>query len=89
MPLVENNAAFFADFGVPATIAGAPVAVIFDNEYMASLDVESSNPLALASAADVAAVAHGDAVVIGTASYTIAGIQPDGTGFTILELEKV
>jgi len=27
--------------------------------------------------------------VIAAVDYTVAGIQPDGTGFTILELEKV
>jgi len=89
MALVENRAAFFADFGVPATIAGNPVSVIFDNEYLASLGVESSNPVALADDADVVGLAHGDAVVIGAVNYTVAEIQPDGTGFTIIELEKV
>jgi len=89
MALTEDFSAFMADFGVPATIGGAPVTVIFDNEYLAALDVESSNPVALAASADVSAVVQGDAAVISAVNYTVAGIQPDGTGMTILELEKV
>ena len=89
MPFSENRAAFFADFGVSATIAGNPAIVIFDNEYLASLGVESSNPVALADDADVVGLAHGDAVVIAAVNYTVAGIQPDGTGMTAIELEKV
>jgi len=89
MALTEDFSAFMADFGVAATIGGLPVTVIFDNEYLAALDVESSNPVALAASAVVSAVAQGDAAVINAVNYTVAGIQPDGTGMTILELEKV
>ena len=89
MALVEDRAAFFVDFGVVATIGGNPVTVIFDNEFLASLDVESSNPVALANSDDLAGVSHGTTVVIDSVSYTVAGLQPDGTGFTVIELEAV
>ena len=78
---------FLADFGVSAVIAGPPVTVIYDNDFMAGLEVESSNPVALAASADVAGVAHGDPVVINGVNHTVVGKKPDGTGFTLLELE--
>jgi len=93
MSFVENRAAFFADFGVTATIAGAPVSVIFDNDFLASLGIESSNPMAYAAASDVASVVQGDAVEIPAGPFseafigTVVGVQPDGTGFTVLELQ--
>ncbi len=80
---------FLADFGVPAVIAGNAVTVIFDNEFMAGLDIESSNPVALAASNDVASVVHGDPVVISGVNHTVVGKKPDGTGFTLLELEVV
>ncbi len=99
MPFTENRAVFFADFGVPALIGqvvgvpadvlGDPVTVIFDNEYLASLGVESSNPVALADDADVAGVSQGISVIVNAVNYTVAESQPDGTGFTVLELERV
>jgi len=92
MPPIEDRSVFFADFGVTATIAGAPVRVIFDNEFLASMDVESSNPVALALTSDVAAVAHGAAVSIPAGEFTesftgtVIEHKPDGTGFSVMEL---
>ena len=93
MSIIEDRTAYFADFGVDAQIAGEPVRVIFDNEFLASMDVESSNPVALALTSDVAAVAHGAAVSIPAGEFTesfsgtVIEHKPDGTGFSIIELE--
>jgi len=86
---IEDRAPFFADFGEVATIGGSPVSVIFDKDFIASLEIESSNPVAVIDEADAAAVVHGTAVVIRSVNYTVVGIHPDGTGMTVLELEKV
>jgi len=86
---IEDRAPFFADFGETATLGGLPVTVIFDKDFIASLEIESSNPVVLMDEADAAAVAHGAAVVIRSVNYTVIGIHPDGTGMTVLELEKV
>jgi len=92
---IEDRAAFFSDFSVLATIASAPARVIFDNDFLAAMDVESSNPVALALTSDVSAVAHGAAVSIPAGEFTEAFTgtviehKPDGTGFSLIELEAV
>jgi len=87
MAFIEHRAPFFADFGEAATIAGRSVTVIFDSAFMASLDIESSNPVALIDDVELGAVSHGDAVVLRGVQYTVVGVHPDGTGMTVLELE--
>jgi len=90
---IEDRTAYFADFGVVATIGGNPVRVIFDNEYMAQLDVESSNPVAQAQSSDLVGVSHGTSIDIHAGDFneaftgTVIGEpKPDGTGFAYLEL---
>jgi len=90
----EDRAVFLSDFGVTATIGGNPVRVIFDNEYLAQLDVESSNPVALAQSPDMAGLPNGTAIDIPAGDFsdaftgTVIEQKPDGTGFIMLELEK-
>jgi len=84
-----DRAAFFdpEEFGVAATIGGGTVNGIFDNGYVAELDVESTRPTFTCATADVSTVAHGDSITISGTAYTVRGIEPDGTGVTTLVLE--
>jgi len=95
MSFASDKDVFLSDFGAAAVIGGSSVSVIFDHAYLASLDIETSNPVALAKSADVANVNRGDAVAIAAGDFNdafngkVVGIQPDGTGFSLLELQKV
>lgn len=88
MAFVESFAPLFADFGVDATLAGAPVRGIFDDAYGEAFGglVSGSGPM-FRLPSSVAAT-RGNALVIGATTYTVAGIEPDGTGLTVLRLEK-
>lgn len=80
-------------FAVTATYKGStPVTGIFDNGYLEVPGIEvgneSAGPSFLCKTADVSAAVHGDALVVNTVSYQVIGVHPDGTGLTLLKLEK-
>jgi hypothetical protein len=86
--ITEDLTQFTADFGVSATVGGVAVTGIFDKAFLETLGiVGNSSPvlLILSSAAPSAAV--GDTVVVGSVSYTIGDVEPDGTGMTTLRLK--
>jgi hypothetical protein len=86
--IVENMADFLPDFGIAATVGGVAVTGIFDNAFGDPLGIvagTSPSLLFLSSAAPSAAV--GNTVVVGGISYTIAELQPDGTGLMRLALK--
>tara|TARA_Y100000310_G_scaffold342185_1_gene444185 strand:+ start:7325 stop:7639 length:315 start_codon:yes stop_codon:yes gene_type:complete len=56
------------------------------NELTSAL--ESTKPVAMVRDSDVPNVAHGDALVTGSITYSVIGIQQDGTGLTLLILEE-
>jgi hypothetical protein len=88
----EDLSAFFDvsnGFAVNATLAGGGVVpVIFDRAYVGLLGgmVETSGPQAMAKTADVSTVAQGSTLVILGTTYTVTGVEPDGTGITVLQL---
>ncbi|MDX8383023.1 MAG: hypothetical protein R8M45_03005 [Ghiorsea sp.] len=86
MNLAADNLAFLADFGVDATIDNQAARIIYDSAYMASLDVESSNPTALVEATVV--VRHGSLLLMNGSRFNVVGVHPDGAGFIMLELEQ-
>ena len=89
MPLVEDFTVYFADFGVSATYNGVtPVNVIFDKVYLDSIGIEGNNPVALVDAAKIPAVIHGDTLLISAVTYKVIGIEPDGVGMVLLQLQK-
>lgn len=97
MAFVEDHTAFMPDFGVQATATTrhgevVTLQVIFDNGYQLAgagpMGLASSQPSATARSADVADLITGSAIEIGGVSYTVAEQQPDGTGMTVLLLEK-
>jgi hypothetical protein len=92
MAFVEDLAPFFNtdDFAVDATLGGVAVRVIFDAAYSEPLGnmVEGTGPVATIATADAAGAVHGTNLVIGATTYKVRGIEPDGTGVTLLRLEK-
>ncbi len=89
MDMSVVDPAFFSDFAVDVTIGGTAARGIFDNAHGLAFGglIDGSGPmLRISSHVDVA---QGDAVVIGPASFTVATIEPDGTGLTLLRLESV
>lgn len=80
-------------FAVAATWNGTTtVNGIFDNEYfeigVGTPGAEGSQPSFFCRAADVAAAAQGDTLLINSVTYTVVSVQPDGTGFTRLVLRE-
>jgi len=89
MAFTETFAPFMADFAVDATVAGVGVLGIFDDAYQDVLGlVAGTTPVFLLPTASVGSATLGSSVVIGAASYTIARIEPDGTGLTRLVLQE-
>ena len=85
-----NLAPFFnaADFAVQATVRGRTINIIFDEQYIDVEGVESSQPAATCQSADVADVEQDDALTVQGREFRIIGIQPDGTGVTVLRLQR-
>ena len=83
-----DPAAFFTDFAIDVTVNGVAARGIFDNGFASGFSgmVDGTSPvLHMLSAVPVA---RGDTVIISAASYTVTGVEPDGTGVTQLRLDK-
>ena len=86
-----DRSAMLNDYGTTVTKADTSTSTgIFDNDFLAvdldESEVESTEPTLLARTADVPNLAHGDSLTISSTSYTVRGIQPDGTGMTQIML---
>lgn len=87
----ESLAPFFAiaGFATPVVFDGALSAnALFDNAYVDANGVYATGPQLTCASADIASVSVGSAVVVNATSYTVQGIQPDGTGVTVLHLQR-
>ena len=82
------NTAIAAKLTDVATVAGLSVNGIFRNGYAESFDIDGAQPSLTCLSADVSTAVRGTAVVVNAVSYTVSGIEPDGTGMTKLKLEK-
>jgi hypothetical protein len=88
MAFVEDAAPFLTDFGIVATVGGVSVRGIFDNAAADPFGVVAgTQPTLLIATADLGSAAVGTAAVIVGTTYSIAEIQPDGTGMTRLVLK--
>ena len=92
MAMVEDLDVFFDDddFAVTATLNGTTAGnVIVDREYLRALGmVDSTNPLALAQAADYAESAVTGTLVADGTTYVIRSVQPQDDGkLVLLQLE--
>lgn len=93
----EDLADFFDtdEFAVDATYTKAgggasSVTGIRDREFLAALMVESSSPMFLMPLSSLpSGAAHGDALVVGSDSYTVRGIHRHPDGFPDCVLLKL
>ncbi|MCS4508892.1 head-tail joining protein [Xylophilus ampelinus] len=88
MAFAEDLSVFFADFSVPAMLGGEVLPVILDAAYLSAMGMETTGPAAVVQTALVSLVQHGDALTVGARTYAVTGIQPDGTGITVLQLRE-
>lgn len=85
---------FLADFGVSATYNGTThITGIFETDYRAldedGMEIRLSGPIFYARTTDVPSDAQGKILTINTTDYNIVGVQPDGTGMTLLTLSRI
>lgn len=91
MALVEDFAVYFADFGEAATLAGQPVRVIFDtptDQLLGGVGMAAAAPQVQIATASVPAGAVGATLTLARGSFTVREHQADGTGLSLLLLQK-
>ena len=93
--LIFLNTSDFASSGtyVPSGGSASTVKGIFDNGYSAidmggQVAVASVEPQFMCRTADVSSAAEGDALTIDSVAYTLRRVEDDGTGMTVLFLER-
>ncbi len=88
------NTSHFATAATYTPTGGSATTVngIFDAEFKMLNPVtggyENQAPQFSCATSSVSAAKHGEPVVIGGVTYYIRGIEPDGTGLTVLRLSK-
>ncbi len=88
---LDDLAVLFRDFGTTVQAGAGTFSAIYDAEFVgvgAESPVESIGPALTCRSSDVAALAHGATLTVGGASFVVRGIEPDGTGITVLRLER-
>lgn len=86
MSLNTEIKALFSDFSVDAVVGGVSCKGIFDEAYAETFGIVAGNKPSLLILSTVTAT-EGTAVVIGARSFTVTGVEPDGSGFNRLRLE--
>lgn len=86
------------EFGTKATWTpnnGGPMDVvgIYDDPYISAsaggmVEFSATSPTFMAKTSDFNGVAYGDALEVGSKSYLVIEVMPDGTGMTTLTLEE-
>lgn len=91
MAFAENPTDFINDDTpgyVLAPLNGVDVGGIFDNGSANAFNMmQGSNPTFMCATAD-ATSAVGKTLIVGGVSHTVREAKPDGSGFTLLELEQ-
>ena len=92
----EYLPAFLADFGVDCHINGQAVRGLFDNQYITAAPLASAAGLSASAPALTVPTADIPADPVGAMVYGLDGEdwrfiehQPDGTGMSVLLLERV
>lgn len=89
---VESLAPFFDEFTVQCTVNGVTRRGIFDTPYklgaVASAGISALGPTLMLPTSQVSADPVGQAVVINATNYVVAAHEPDGTGVSVLVLER-
>lgn len=88
MAMTEHLPGFFADFGTVATIGAASVTGILDIPTAEAFGVLGTDPTFTCAAAGVSGIAAGQALTINAVGYTVTAVKPDGTGITVLVLDR-
>lgn len=94
MAFTEDLSPFFSDdeFAVDVVLNSVPVKAIFDNAYargdVGSLGMASTQPALTLASSDVPSSPRGKTCVVGSVTYKVAEHEPDGTGVSVLLLEK-
>lgn len=84
----ENAVDFLVDFGSTATKNGSTAVVgVFDKAYGEAFGLVAGNdPVFRCPTGNIA---RGDTLAIGATTYTVIGIEADGTGWDLCRLEAV
>ena len=93
--LADDLSSIFAveDFATAATYDGSTINGVFDNETVpmdagGTAQVHQEQPRFTCRTTDVSSVASGDTIEINAVTYNIVAWIHDGTGVTVLQLEK-
>lgn len=91
MAFTEDLGAFFSDFAEAVTIGGTPGVAIFDDGFRSVLDdgIATTGPALTIQQSDFPPSLVGAAVVVRQTSYSVVGVEPDGTGVAVLRLERL
>lgn len=87
--MIEDLSAFFSasEFASTATLGGVAVTGIFDNGYAQDeFGGSGSHPIFTLPTTAAPSNSVGAALVVGSTTYTVAEMMPDGTGVTVLRL---
>ena len=84
------------EHGVTFFLSGIKLEGIINNEFLSQeigrVGYESTTPMLYASSVEIRNAKHGDAIKITKGkhkgNYKIKGVQPDGTGLSLLVLEN-
>lgn len=73
-----------------ATLDGVSISGIFDNGTQSGLSnmMLGTNPTFTCASASASSSSRGKTLVVDTVSYTVREVKRDGTGMSVLELEK-
>jgi hypothetical protein len=88
--MIDHLDGFFNDFAIAATLpSGAVVRGLLDTPSSQPLGIMNTAPTFTAKSIDVASLSAGNTITVASAAYTVRAIEPDGTGISVLTLEKV
>ena len=80
------------EFAVEITYNSTMILGIYDNAFVEDqqndINVETLQPQVIVKSSDVSSLSHGDTMTINSITYKVIGIQPDGTGLTIILLSR-
>jgi hypothetical protein len=80
------------EFAVDITYNAGTIQGIFDAEFSSAVEgemgIESTVPQVMVKTSDVSSAVHGQTMTINSVVYKIIGIQPDGTGTTLILLSE-
>lgn len=87
--LEDWDTATYTPPGVPhPSSKSSTISGIFERQFVAIADTESYEPTFLCRTDDLTDIGHNAKLRINSVDYKVKGNQPDGTGVTLLILER-